>query len=81
MTSLSTLSLERLKTMKKGQVIIWNGKPHTFVDYVMSSETYNGRDQMYALLEEKVDKIHMRYFSVFVKDAFNKMENQILTTI
>lgn len=80
MTSLSTLSLERL-TMKPGTTIIWNGKPHTFTGYTKSLAQYNGRDQILAVLEEKIDELHSRFIAVFVKDAFNKMEKQILTTI
>lgn len=71
--------------MKEGTIIIWNGKPHTFIGFRINTlYLYNGRQQFEALVEEVVDEWwceRPKTFYVAVKDAFNKMEVQQLTTI
>lgn len=59
--------------MKKGTLILWNGKPHTFSHYTTARY---GRNRIEAIITDG-----RFYFGVAVKDAWNKMESQTLVTI
>ena len=59
--------------MKPGNIIIWNGKPLKFEGYTTARY---GRNRIEAIITDG-----RFYFGVAVKDAWNKMESQLLTTI
>ena len=59
--------------MKTGDVILWNGKPHKFSHFTTARY---GRNRIEAVITDG-----RFYFGIDVKDAFNKMESQILTTL